>query len=68
MPAGFTESDAEEAAFGWLESLGYMIRHGPEIAFGVDAGERRDPEHHDTMLQNRLHPEMTRLNLGLPTN
>jgi hypothetical protein len=39
MTAGFTESDAEEAALGWLESLGYTIRHGPEIAYNVDGGD-----------------------------
>ena len=66
MPAGFAESDAEEAALGWLESLGYTIRHGPEIAFGVDGGERSDPGYHDTILQNRLHRALTRLNPGLP--
>ncbi len=66
MPAGFAESDAEEAALGWLESLGYTIRHGPEIAFGVDGGERGDPGYRDTILQNRLHRALTRLNPGLP--
>jgi hypothetical protein len=44
MPAGFTESDAEEAALGWLETLGYTVRHGPDIAFGVDGGERSDQD------------------------
>jgi type I restriction enzyme R subunit len=66
MPAGFTESDAGEAALGWLESLGYTIRHGPEIAYNVDGGERADPGYRDTMLQNRLHRALTRLNPGLP--
>ncbi len=65
--AGFIESDAEEAALGWLESLGYTVRHGPQIAFGVDGGERSDPEYRDTLLQNRLHRALTRLNPGLPT-
>jgi hypothetical protein len=55
MPAGFVGSDAEEAALGWLETLGYTIRHGPEIAFGIDGGERSDPGYRDTILQNRLH-------------
>jgi type I restriction enzyme, R subunit len=50
MTTGFMESDAEEATLGWLESLGYTIRHGPEIAFGVDGGERSDPGYHDTIL------------------
>jgi type I restriction enzyme R subunit len=66
MPAGFTESDAEEAALGWLETLGYTIKHGPEIAYNVDGGERTDEEYRDTILQNRLHEALKRLNLGLP--
>ena len=65
--AGFIESDVEEAALGWLEILGYTVRRGPEIAFGVDGGERSDPGYHDTILQNRLHRALTRLNPGLPT-
>jgi len=39
----FTESIVEEAALIWLESLGYTILHGPEIAWGMPAAERRDP-------------------------
>jgi len=54
MSGGFTESDAEEAALGWLESLGYTLRHGPGIAFNVDGGERTDPGYRDTILQNRI--------------
>src|SRR5271157_364581 len=65
MPSGFTESDAEEAALGWLETLGYTVRRGPEIAYTVDGGERTDPGYHDTILQNRLHRALTRLNPGL---
>jgi type I restriction enzyme R subunit len=67
MPAGFIESDAEEAALGWLETLGYTVRHGPEIAYNVDGGERSDPGYRDTILQNRLDRALTRLNPGLPT-
>jgi type I restriction enzyme R subunit len=63
---GFTESDAEEAALGWLETLGYTIKHGPEIAFDADGGERADPEYRDTILQNRLYEALMRLNPGLP--
>ena len=50
-----------------FEALGYTVRHGPEIAFGIDGGERSDPGYHDTILQNRLHRALTRLNPGLPT-
>jgi len=28
----FSESVVEEAALAWLEALGYLIAHGPEIA------------------------------------
>jgi type I restriction enzyme R subunit len=66
MSGGFTESDAEDAALGWLEALGYTVRHGPEIAYNVDGGERTDPGYHDTILQARLHRALTRLNPGLP--
>jgi type I restriction enzyme R subunit len=66
MSAGFAESDAEEAALGWLETLGYTVKNGPEIAYNVDGGERTDPGYHDTILQNRLHRTLTRLNPGLP--
>ena len=66
MPAGFAESDAEEAGLGWLETLGYTVKHGPEIAYNVDGGERTDPGYHDTILQNRLHRALSRLNPGLP--
>jgi type I restriction enzyme, R subunit len=64
--AGFAETDAEEAALGWLEALGYTVRHGPEIAFDVEGGERADPEYRDTILQNRLYEALIRLNPSLP--
>jgi hypothetical protein len=35
-----TESVVENAALAWLESLGYAIKHGPEIALG----EQRIPD------------------------
>ena len=66
MSSGFTESVAEEAALGWLETLGYSVRHGPDLAFGVDGGERTDPGYRDTVLQNRLHSALNRLNPELP--
>lgn len=36
----FTESIVEEAALAWFESLGWRIRHGPEIASGEPKAER----------------------------
>jgi type I restriction enzyme R subunit len=32
MRRSFTESVVEDAALAWLESLGYAVKHGPEIA------------------------------------
>jgi len=34
---GFTESIVEEAALAWLESLGWSVRHGIDIAAGESA-------------------------------
>jgi hypothetical protein len=39
----FTESVVEEAALAWLESLGYAVKHGPEIAPGEFFTERAAP-------------------------
>ncbi len=36
----FTESIVEDAGLGWLESLGYTVAHGPEIAPGELLAER----------------------------
>jgi type I restriction enzyme R subunit len=38
----FAESTIEQAALAWLESLGYAIQHGPDIAPGEPAAERGD--------------------------
>lgn len=36
----FTESVVEDAALGWLESLGYSVLYGPDIAASERAAER----------------------------
>jgi len=36
----FTESVVEDAALACLESLGWAVKHGPEIAPGESAAER----------------------------
>ena len=38
----FTESVVEEAALGWLESLGWAVAHGPDIAPDTPGAERAD--------------------------
>jgi len=36
----FTGSVVENAALAWLESLGYAIKHGPEMALGEPFAEQ----------------------------
>lgn len=40
----FAESVVKQAALAWLESLGYPVKHGLEIAPGEPAAERQDYE------------------------
>lgn len=40
MSQALTESVVESAALAWLESLGYAVKHGPEIAPGELLAER----------------------------
>jgi len=36
------ESTVEQAALAWLKSLGWQVKHGPEIAPGTLEAERED--------------------------
>jgi type I restriction enzyme, R subunit len=49
----FTESIVEEATLAWLGSLGWTVKHGPEIAPGELAAERAD--FGQVVLEQRLH-------------
>lgn len=62
----FTESVVEDAALAWLESLGYAVLHGPEIAAGTPGAERSDPNYRDVVLERRLRQALVRLNPALP--
>ncbi len=62
----FTESVVEDAALAWLESLGYSVLHGPEIAAGMTGAERGDPGYRDVILEGRLRQALARLNPALP--
>ena len=62
----FTESVVEDAALAWLEGLGYSVLHGPEIAAGMPAAERTDPNYRDVVLEERLRQALARLNPNLP--
>lgn len=60
----FTESIVEQAALAWLESIGYTILYGPEIAPGEPAAERDNYE--QVMLELRLRQALQRLNPKVP--
>jgi type I restriction enzyme R subunit len=68
VSGGFAESVVEDAALGWLDDLGYSVLHGPEIAFGEPAAERRDPGYRDVVLEPRLRDALARLNPELPAD
>ena len=64
--SNFTESVVEEATLAWLESLGYAVLHGPDIAAGEPAAERNDSNYRDTVLEGRLRQALVSLNPDLP--
>jgi type I restriction enzyme R subunit len=61
----FTESIVEQAALAWLESLGWRVTHGLEIAPGEPEAERAD--YAQVILEARLREALIRLNPALPT-
>jgi len=62
----FTESIVEEAALAWLAALDYTVLHGPDLAVGMPAAERSDPNYRDVVLEGRLRQALVRLNPELP--
>jgi type I restriction enzyme R subunit len=64
MTASFTESVVEQAALAWLESLGWAVRNGAQIAPGEPAAERSD--YAQVVLERRLREALARLNPALP--
>ncbi|MGH8703391.1 MAG: type I restriction endonuclease subunit R, partial [Burkholderiales bacterium] len=60
----FTESVVEEAALAWLESIGWRVAHGPDIAPDMPAAERTD--YGQVVLEQRLRDALARLNPTLP--
>ena len=64
MTRGVTESTVEQAAFGWLESSGWRVAHGPDIAPDMPAAERRD--YGEVVLAQRLRDGLALRNPTLP--
>jgi len=62
--SAFGESVVEAAALAWLESIGWQVRNGTEIAPGEPAAERDD--YSQVLLAQRLRDALARLNPGLP--
>jgi type I restriction enzyme R subunit len=61
----FTESVVEQAALAWLESIGWVVKNGAEIAPGEPAAERDD--YGQVVLAQRLRDTLGCLNPTLPT-
>jgi len=61
----FAESVVEDAALAWLESLGWSVKHGPDIAPGELGAERADYAQ-VVVLETRLREALGRLNPQLP--
>lgn len=62
--ARLTEANVEAAALAWLKSLGWAVKHGPEIAPDVLFAERAD--YREVVLTQRLRDALARLNPDLP--
>ena len=62
----FTESVVEQAALAWLESIGYLIVSGPEIAPGEMSAEREN--YGQVVLERRLRHALQRLNWKVPSD
>ena len=62
--ASFSESTVEQAALAWLESLGWSVAHGPDIAPDTTGAERAD--YGEVLLARRLRDALARLNPELP--
>ena len=62
--SSFTESTVEDAALSWLETLGWRVAHGPDIAPDTPGAERSG--YGQVVLEQRLRDALGRLNPELP--
>jgi len=63
---GFSESVVEQATLAWLESVGWAIVGGAEIAPGEPGAERES--YTQVILERRLRDALARLNPALPSD
>ena len=66
MSPAFSESVIEQVALAWLESLGYQVLSGLEIAPGEPAAERDN--YGQVVLEYRLRQALAWLNPQVPTD
>ncbi len=62
--SSFTESTVEDAALSWLETFGWRVAHGPDVAPDTPGAERSD--YGLVVLERRLRDALGRLNPELP--
>ena len=62
----FTESEVEDAALTWLETIGWRVAYGSDIAPETPGAER--PTYGDVVLEGRLRDALARLNSNLPAD
>ena len=60
------ESAVESAALEWLQTIGWQVAHGPDIAPDTPGAERAD--YGQVVLERRLRDALARLNPGLPAS
>ncbi len=60
----FNESIIEEATLSWLESIGYSVRNGLDVAPGEPSAERQD--YGQVILEERLRSALACLNPAIP--
>ena len=61
---GVKESVVESAALAWLESCGWTVAYGPDIAPDTPGAERDG--YGEVVLKERMHTALDRINPGLP--
>jgi type I restriction enzyme R subunit len=64
MAPDFNENTVETATLSWIKGLGYAVRVGPDIAPETQWAERTD--YSQVVLQDRLKPQLSRINQNLP--
>lgn len=64
----YNESTLEQATLDWLNSLGYEISFGPDIAFDGVKPERESKNYTDVVLRSRLESAIGRINPLIPAS